>query len=106
MQAVSQICTKLGYNPYQQPSYRLIDDSLNEVVDIREAPDQRGRSFSNASIAELYRPPTKAVVANKMSPLMLNDDLIIFMKPSRPIARLERWNSTDSESCLRLEVKC
>ncbi|XP_073841369.1 serine protease nudel [Musca autumnalis] len=103
---VRRICSKLGYNPYHQPSYRLIDDSINEVVDILEAPDQRGRSFSNESLSGLYRSPTKAVIANKMSPLMLNDDLILFMKPSRPIARLERWNSTDSEKCLRLEIKC
>ncbi|XP_059216727.1 serine protease nudel [Stomoxys calcitrans] len=103
---VRQICSKLGYNPYLQPSYRLIDDSRNEVIDTREAPDQRGRSFSNASIADLYRPSTKAVIANKMSPLLLNDDLILFVKPSRPIAELERLNSSESEECLRLEIKC
>lgn len=103
---VRQICSKLGYNPHQLPSYRLIDDSLNEVIDTLEAPDQRGRSFGNESLTGQYRPSTKAVIANKMSPLMLNDDLILFMKPSRPIAQLERWNSSDSEKCLRLEVKC
>ncbi|XP_075160655.1 serine protease nudel isoform X2 [Haematobia irritans] len=103
---VRQICKKLGYNPYQQPSYRLIDDSLNEVIETREVPDQRGRSFSSDNVADLYRPSTKAVIATKMSPLLLNDDLILFMKPSRPIAELERLSSSDSENCLRLEVKC
>ena len=106
MSEVRQICRKLGYNPYRQPSYRLIDDALNEVIDTKEAPDQRGRSFSNATLLGKYRSATKAVIKTKFSPLLLNQELTLFVKPSRPIAELVHWNTTDSENCLRLEIKC
>ncbi|KAM7355778.1 serine protease nudel isoform 2-T2 [Cochliomyia hominivorax] len=106
MSEVRQICQKLGYSPYRQPSYRLIDDALNDVIFAKESPDQRGRSFSNDPLEGRYRSPTKAVIANRFSPLHLNDEFTLFVKPSRPIAELVRWNTTDSEKCLRLEIKC
>ncbi|XP_046808532.1 serine protease nudel [Lucilia cuprina] len=106
MSEVRQICQKLGYSPYRQPSYRLIDDALNDVIFTQESPDQRGRSFSNDPLAGKYRTSTKAIIKNKFSPLLLNEQLTLFVKPSRPIAELVRWNTTDSEKCLRLEIKC
>ncbi|EDW78727.2 uncharacterized protein Dwil_GK12588 [Drosophila willistoni] len=104
---VREICKKLGYNPYRQPSYRLIDDSTNEAVYTYEmAPDQRGRSFSNETLVGKYRQSTKAVIMSKFSPLQLNERLTLFLKPSRPIAELVKWNATDSTSCFRLEIRC
>lgn len=106
MSEVRQICQKLGYSPYRQPSYRLIDDTLNDVIFTKESPDQRGRSFSSDPLEGKYRSSTKAVIKTKFSPLLLNEQLTLFIKPSRPIAELVRWNTTDSANCLRLEIKC
>lgn len=103
---VRQICHKLGYNPHRQPNYRLIDDAEDEIVEASEWPDMKGRSFGNESIAGKYRDSTKAVVVSRFSPLHLNDELTLFLKPSRPIAELVRWNATDSSRCLRLEIRC
>ncbi|XP_037949020.1 serine protease nudel [Teleopsis dalmanni] len=103
---VKQICKKLGYSPYRHPQYRIIDDAANEVIDTNELPDQRGRTFGNDSLIGKYRTATKAVIVSKFSPLYLNNDLTLFLKPSRPIAELVRWNATDSSNCYRLEIKC
>uniref|UniRef100_A0A1A9W4A8 Peptidase S1 domain-containing protein n=1 Tax=Glossina brevipalpis TaxID=37001 RepID=A0A1A9W4A8_9MUSC len=104
---VHEICRKLGYHPYNQPSYRLIDDALNTIVETKGIFAHRDRAFDdNETLNERYRPPTKVVVISKFSPLTLNDELIVFLKSSRPIAELVRWNKTDSNECFRLEVSC
>ncbi|XP_060656762.1 serine protease nudel [Drosophila nasuta] len=103
---VRSICEKLGYNPHRQPSYRLIDDAANEAVHTYEWADRRGRSFSNDTLVGKYRDSTKAQIVSKFSPLQLNERLTLFLKPSRPIAELVRWNSTDSSRCFRLEIRC
>lgn len=28
------------------------------------------------------------------------------MKPSRPIAKLVKWDETDNENCYRMEIRC
>ncbi|XP_067643607.1 serine protease nudel isoform X1 [Eurosta solidaginis] len=106
---VRKICKQLGYSPYKQPSYRVIDDAAMAVVETNEWPDQRGRSFGREEESPLkgrYRSATKAVVVSKFSPLSLNEELTLFLKPSRPIAEVAQWNRTDSENCYRLEIKC
>ncbi|KAH8302029.1 hypothetical protein KR044_001962 [Drosophila immigrans] len=103
---VRNICEKLGYNPHRQPSYRLIDDAANEAVHTYEWADRRGRAFSNDTLVGKYRESTKAQIVSKFSPLQLNERLTLFLKPSRPIAELVRWNSTDSSRCFRLEIRC
>ncbi|KAM8710459.1 hypothetical protein ACLKA7_017128 [Drosophila subpalustris] len=103
---VREICRKLGYNPDRQPSYRLIDDAANEAVHTYEWADRRGRNFSNDTLVGKYRDSTKALIISKFSPLQLNERLTLFLKPSRPIAELVRWNSTDSSRCYRLEIRC
>ncbi|KAH8305277.1 hypothetical protein KR018_010024, partial [Drosophila ironensis] len=103
---VREICKKLGYNPYRQPSYRLIDDEENKAVHTYELADMRGRSFSNETLVGKYRDSTKAMIVSKFSPLQLNDRLTLFLKSSRPIAELVRWNATDSSRCYRLEIRC
>lgn len=103
---VREICGKLGYNPSRQPSYRLIDDAANKAVHTYEWADRRGRSFSNETLVGKYRDSTKALIISKFSPLQLNDRLTLFLKPSRPIAELVKWNSTDSSRCFRLEIRC
>ncbi|KAH8365787.1 hypothetical protein KR093_004396 [Drosophila rubida] len=103
---VRHICEKLGYNPNRQPSYRLIDDAANEAVHTYEWADRRGRSFSNDTLVGKYRDSTKAQIISKFSPLQLNERLTLFLKPSRPIAELVKWNSTDSSRCFRLEIRC
>ncbi|XP_020801689.1 serine protease nudel [Drosophila serrata] len=103
---VREICKKLGYNPYRQPSYRLIDDAENKAVHTYETADQRGRSFSNETLVGKYREATKALIVSKFSPLQLNERLTLFLKSSRPIAELVRWNATDSNLCYRLEIRC
>ncbi|XP_017080584.2 serine protease nudel [Drosophila eugracilis] len=103
---VRDICKKLGYNPYRQPSYRLIDDEESKPVHTYELADRQGRSFSNESLLGKYRDSTKALIISKFSPLQLNDRLTLFLKSSRPIAELVRWNATDSSMCYRLEIRC
>ncbi|EDV41196.1 uncharacterized protein Dana_GF10896 [Drosophila ananassae] len=103
---VREICKKLGYNPYRQPSYRLIDDEENKAVHTYELADRQGRSFSNDSLVGKYRDSTKALIISKFSPLQLNERLTLFLKSSRPIAELVRWNATDSSRCYRLEIRC
>ncbi|XP_017028686.1 serine protease nudel [Drosophila kikkawai] len=103
---VREICRKLGYNPYRQPSYRLIDDAENKAVHTYETADRRGRSFSNETLVGKYREATKARIVSKFSPLQLNERLTLFLKSSRPIAELVRWNATDSSLCYRLEIRC
>ncbi|XP_055910873.1 serine protease nudel [Eupeodes corollae] len=97
---VSEICRKLGYHSRRPPSYRLIDDN----ADIVAATHVENGGFTKSP--GKYRDATKAVVINKFSPLHLNEDLTLIMKPSRPIAQLVKWNQTDSKNCYRLEVKC
>ncbi|XP_055842461.1 serine protease nudel [Episyrphus balteatus] len=97
---VAEICRKLGYNNWRPPSYRLIDDN----ADIVAATHVEDGGFTKSP--GKYRDATKAVVINKFSPLHLNEDLTLIMKPSRPIAQLVKWNQTDSSNCYRLEVKC
>ncbi|XP_017840080.1 serine protease nudel [Drosophila busckii] len=103
---VRQICRQLGYSPDRQPSYRLIDDASNEAVHTYEWADMRGRSFGNSTAVGKYRESTKAVIISKFSPLQLNERLTLFLKPSRPIAELVKWNATDSSRCYRLEIHC
>lgn len=103
---VREICKKLGYNPDRLPSYRLLDDASNKPQHTFEVPDRRGRIFSNETVVGKYRDSTKAVIISKFSPLQLNEQLTLFLKPSRAIAELVRWNATDSNSCYRLEIRC
>lgn len=104
---VREICRKLGYHLYNHPSYRLIDDALNTVIETKGTlTDHDYFSNNKKSVDERYRPSTKVVVASKFSPLTLNDELTVFLKTSRPMAELVRWNATDSNRCLRLEVRC
>lgn len=103
---VRDICKKLGYNPDRFPSYRLIDDATNEAKHTFEVADRRGRAFGNDTLVGKYRDSTKALIVSKFSPLQLNEQLTLFLKPSRPIAELVRWNTTDSNRCFRLEIRC
>lgn len=50
--------------------------------------------------------PTKAAVVNKFTPLRVNNELTLYVKPSRPIARLVNWDKTDDARCYRIEIKC
>lgn len=53
------------------------------------------------------RPPaTKAIIFNPFSPLTINDNIILYLKPSRPLAALVNWDKTDEDNCFRLEIKC
>uniref|UniRef100_A0A1A9V3W0 SRCR domain-containing protein n=1 Tax=Glossina austeni TaxID=7395 RepID=A0A1A9V3W0_GLOAU len=104
---VREICRKLGYHLYNQPSYRLIDDALSTAIETKGTLTGHDYFSNNKkTLDERYRPSTKVVVTSKFSPLTLNDELTVFLKTSRPMAELVRWNATDSNRCLRLEVRC
>ncbi|KAL9904995.1 serine protease nudel isoform 3-T6 [Glossina fuscipes fuscipes] len=104
---VREICRKLGYHLYNQPSYRLIDDALNTAIETKGTLTRHDYFSNNMQFLDgRYRPSTKVVVTSKFSPLTLNDELTVFLKTSRPMAELVRWNATDSSRCLRLEVRC
>lgn len=90
---IGDICKQLGYKSATKPDFRIIEDG----DDCKK--DQTGVE------SKKYRESTKAEIVSKFSAVRLND-LTVFVKPSRPIARLVRWDKTDSEKCYRLEIKC
>lgn len=51
-------------------------------------------------------PPTKAVISNKFSTLQVNKDIKLYVKPSRPLARLVEWDKNDQKNCFRVEINC
>jgi hypothetical protein len=55
---------------------------------------------------ELLQKATKGIVFNRFSPLKLNPEITVYMKPSRPIAKLVSWDKSDDEKCERLEIRC
>lgn len=67
-----------------------------------------GRSADlNITQESLYRQaPTKAAIVNKFSPLRVNEEVTLFLKPSRPIAQVQQWTQKDEEKCFRVEVLC
>lgn len=70
-----------------------------------EIAERHNVSFANTTV-HYRQAPTKATVENKFSPLRINSQLTLYVKPSRPIAVLEKWNSDDHGKCFRLEVRC
>lgn len=54
----------------------------------------------------VYSNSTKAQTINPFSAIRLSEGAAMFMKPSRPFARLENWDENDNELCYRLEIKC
>lgn len=71
-------------------------------IDIAE---RHSDTFANTT-SHYRQAPTKALVENKFSPLRVNSQLTLYVKPSRPIAVLEKWTTKDHEKCFRLEVRC
>lgn len=51
-------------------------------------------------------PPTKAIIYNKFSTLQVNKDIKLYVKPSRPLARLVEWDKNDEKNCFRVEINC
>ncbi|KAG4076599.1 hypothetical protein HA402_001886 [Bradysia odoriphaga] len=73
---VAELCVELGYHQ-NNPSYRLIDS--NNSTSERSTTDSKSK----------YRfKPTKAAVVNKFAPLRVNSEFTLYVKPSRPIAKL------------------
>lgn len=64
-----------------------------------------GRSANSSETKDRLQ-PTKAAVVNKFSPLRVHSELTLYVKPSRPIAKLVNWDKTDDARCYRLEIKC
>lgn len=61
----------------------------------------------NVTEESLYQhTPTKAAVVNKFSSLRINEQVTLFVKPSRPIAQVQQWTEKDEEKCFRIEVLC
>lgn len=50
--------------------------------------------------------PTKAEIVNKFSPLKVHPELTLYIKPSRPIAKVKQWTKIDEDKCFRVEVLC
>ncbi|XP_037043608.1 serine protease nudel-like isoform X2 [Bradysia coprophila] len=91
---VAELCVELGYHQ-NKPSYRLIDS--NNSTSERSTTESKSK----------YRfKPTKAAVVNKFAPLRVNSEFTLYVKPSRPIAKLVNWDKTDDAKCYRLEIRC
>lgn len=87
---IGDICKQLGYVPLKKPDFRIIEEDSDDDKVV-----ETGK----------YRESTKAEIVSKFSAVRL-DNFTVFVKPSRPIARLVKWDKTDSEKCNRLEIKC
>lgn len=108
---VAEICVELGYHQ-NKASYRVISNkssmsiywllAINYWISFVSAS---GRS-SLDSQSKYRNAPTKAAVVNKFTPLKVNSELTLYVKPSRPIAKLVNWDSTDDAKCYRLEIRC
>lgn len=89
---IADICKQLGYKTIKKPDFRFIED-------------EDGKKTEANVNSKKYRESTKAEIVSKFSAVRLNS-MTVFVKPSRPIARLVKWDKTDSEKCNRLEIKC
>lgn len=85
---IAKICEKLGYTKVANPLFRIINENTTDVDENKQ-----------------YRESTKAKIVSKFSSVKLNN-LTVFIKPSRPIARLVKWDEKDFKKCNRLEIKC
>uniref|UniRef100_A0A1B0D634 Uncharacterized protein n=1 Tax=Phlebotomus papatasi TaxID=29031 RepID=A0A1B0D634_PHLPP len=70
-------------------------------AEIRVMDDNLRNELDNTTISTLLGAPTKAVVANKFSPLQLNDDFVVFIKPSKSIVDVSEWSQEDYRKCIR-----
>ncbi|XP_055376731.1 serine protease nudel [Condylostylus longicornis] len=101
-----EICKKLGYNNYQYSEnsvkYRIIDNDniTSEIIN----SNLNAKKTNSKRIK--YMEPSKHIIVNKFSPIHINRNLTLMMKPSRPIAQLIKWNDDDEKNCYRMEIKC
>lgn len=69
-------------------------------------PDSNKDQRRDKETDEGVRPPTKAIISNKFSTLQVNKDIKLYVKPSRPLARLVEWDKNDERNCFRVEINC
>lgn len=67
---------------------------------------ERSLDFNLTDLLRYRQAPTKAEIVNKFSALQINSDLTLYIKPSRPIAKVGQWTQSDEENCFRIEVLC
>lgn len=81
-----------------------------DVIDV-SSPTVDGTSASASSLPVTIsrterQQPTKAILFNEFTPVMLNPRFKLFMKSNRPLMKVVPWDNGDKSNCFRLKIKC
>ncbi|XP_063702432.1 serine protease nudel [Culicoides brevitarsis] len=104
-----EICRKMGYIDPKYPKARARVDN-ETVMAILPNSDNSQMEFvreeRKLNTTHDLAPATKAIISNKFSTLQVNDDIKLYVKPSRPLASLVEWDKNDEKNCFRVEINC
>ncbi|XP_055630192.1 serine protease nudel isoform X2 [Toxorhynchites rutilus septentrionalis] len=95
---IRQICESIGYHRTAKIYGRKMQHG--------DATGRMANSSTDDPVEKTRSVPTKAVVLNKFSKVVINPKQSFFMKPSRPMFKLVNWSYEDEMNCDRLEINC
>lgn len=88
VEELEALCEKLGHKPGSKAIGRITNTNLGVSGD---------SSTFNA---------TKVTAFSRFTPVKVNDEFTVHLKPSQPLAQLVSWDVGDHERCHRMELKC
>jgi hypothetical protein len=89
------LCVKLGFKANSKAISRIMN------------PEIKQNPKASETLVEFHSlNATKVVAVSKFSPVKVNDDFTVHIRPSRPFAKLVSWDVSDHENCFRMELKC
>lgn len=77
-----------------------------QTIEFIKNSEERNKVNGTDDEKRSHGPPTKAIIYNKFSTLQVNKDIKLYVKPSRPLARLVEWDKNDEKNCFRVEINC
>ena len=93
---LEDLCVKLGFKANSKAISRIMNPEIQQNAKASQSLVEF-KSSLNA---------TKVIALSKFSPVKVNDDFTIHIRPSRPFAKLMSWDVSDHENCFRMELKC
>ncbi|XP_040157483.1 serine protease nudel isoform X2 [Anopheles arabiensis] len=93
---MKRICEQLGYSQVR----KIFGRAIVQGARLRTA------NQTETPVDKLRRSATKAIVQNKFSKVVINQNHTFYMKPSRPMFKVINWNYEDEQNCHRLELLC
>lgn len=123
---IIEICQKVGYRDVHHARSRIILETskatylhisngvsifqFSLTASIPDATTLRSRAEDGSIVtgdgAYSSDGPIKAEIINQFAAAVLRPELQVIFKPSRPIARPQKWVQSDEETCYRVEVLC